>query len=150
MPSLIRPAAASVFAMAMAFGSAYSQDEQSDREPTNDSSPAASGGLRAYLDPATGRLIDHPPYGKPTLELDRDTLSMFSSDGFGLIEETLPDGTVKIDLRGRFREGTAATTNESGDIRIHRIGGQMFLSPTGREIHRRLTGNHVEDQEESQ
>lgn len=150
MPSFIRPAAATLLAMAMACGTASSQDEQAHSQPEKNAAPAASGGLRAYLDPATGRLIDHPPYGKPTLDLDRDTLYGFSSDGFGLIEETLPDGTVKIDLRGRFRDGTVATTNDSGDIRIQRIGGQMFLSPTGRAIHRGLTGNHVEDQEDSQ
>ncbi len=149
MPSPIRPAAAVLLTVVLACGTANSQDEQPDGQPANNPAPAAGGGLRAYLDPATGRLIDHAPYGKPTLELDRDTLHMFSSDGFGLIEETLPDGTVKIDLRGRFREGTVATFNDSGDIRIQRIGGQMFLSPTGRVIHRGLTGNQVGDQEDS-
>lgn len=150
MPARARPFMTLLVAGTLACGTAFSQNTQSASEPEAGPAPSASGGLRAYLDPATGRLIDHPPYSKPTLELDPDTLYMFSSNGFGLIEEMLPDGTVKIDLKGRFREGTVATTNDDGDIRIQRVGGQMFLSPTGRVIHRGLAGNHVEDQEISQ
>lgn len=136
MPSLSRAAAATLLAMAMVPGAASSQDEQPDNQPEKSAAPAASGGLRAYLDPATGRLIDQPPFGEPTLELSDEALYRFSTDHFGLIEERLPDGTLKVDLKGRFRAGTVATVDEDGDVQTHRIGGDMFLSPAGRRIHR--------------
>lgn len=145
MPSFIHPAAASLLAMVMACGAASSQDEQPDGQPEKSAAPAASGGLRAYLDPATGRLIDHPPFAEPTLELSDETLYRFSTDHFGLIEERLPDGTLKVDLKGRFRAGSVATVDEDGDVQTHRIGGDMFLSPAGRRVHRLISGNRDAD-----
>lgn len=145
MPSLIQPAAATLFAMAMAPGAASSQDEQSDHQSEKNAAPAASGGLRTYLDPATGRLIDHPPYGEPTLELSDEALYRFNTDHFGLIEERLPDGTLKVDLKGRFRAGSVATVDEDGDVQTHRIGGDMFLSPAGRRVHRLISKSRDAD-----
>lgn len=139
MPSFIGPAAAILLAGVLACGTAFPQEEQPDSQPANNTSPAASGGLRAYLDPATGRLIDQPTYGEPTLELSDEALYRFSTDHFGLIEERLPDGTLKVDLKGRFRTGSVATVDEDGEVRTHRIGGEMFLSPAGRRIHRLIS-----------
>lgn len=141
MPSFIRPAAATLLAMAMACGTASSQDEQAHSQPEKNAAPAASGGLRAYLDPATGRLIERPPFAEPTLELSDEALYRFSTDHFGLVEERLPDGTLKVDLKGRFRAGSVATVDEDGDVRTHRIGGDMFLSPAGRRVHRLISGS---------
>lgn len=125
---------------------AHGQQSPPQGEDDSRSGPAASDGLRAYLDPATGRLIDHPPYGKSTLKLQDKTLYMFSTDHFGLIEERLPDGTLKVDLQGRFRVGSVATVDESGEVHTHRVGGEMFLSPAGRRIHELIrTDNTVEE-----
>jgi hypothetical protein len=122
----------------MACGAASSQDEQPDTQPENSAAPAASGGLRAYLDPATGRLIDHPPYGKPTLELSEELLYGFSDSGFGLIEQRMPDGGLMIDLQGRFRQGSTATTQDGVSEKLHPIGSEIFLSPAGQKQQERL------------
>lgn len=128
----------------LACGTAFSQNTQSANEPEAGPAPLASEGLRAYLDPATGRLIDHPPYGKSTLELGRKELYMFSTDDFGLIERVLPDGTVELNHQGRFRQGTIATISESGDLGYRRIGGEMFQSPHGSKI-RALMRNEIQN-----
>lgn len=134
MPVRARPLMALLVAGTLACGTAFSQNTQTASEPEAGTAPSASGGLRAYLDPATGRLIDHPPYGKSTLELGKKELYMFSTDDFGLIERVLPDGTVELNHHGRFRQGTIATISESGDLGYRRIGGEMFQSPHGRRI----------------
>lgn len=100
--------------------------------------PVAAGGLRAYLDPVTGRLIDHPPYGRQILELSERELYMFSTDHFGLIEQPMPDGGVMVNLQGRFLEGTAATVDGNNKVKLYRIGGEMFLSAEGRKVRQNL------------
>jgi len=97
---------------------------------------AGAGGLAAYLDPATGKLIDYPPYGKQGLQLTPDELNMFSTSDFGLIEHKHPDGSLSVNLQGRFRVGTMATLDEHGDLHFTSLDGAMFTSPTGRRIQR--------------
>jgi hypothetical protein len=62
--------------------------------------PAAAPGMRAYVDPATGQLLDAPPVGvapEPTpAPLDRS--------GAGLAESPAPGGGVMLDLQGRFQD----------------------------------------------
>lgn len=134
MPAQIRSLITLLVAGTLACGTAISQDTQTANEPEAGTAPAASGGLRAYLDPATGRLIDHPPYGRPTIELRTRELYMFTTDDFGLIERKMPDGSYAMDLEGRFRQGTVATVGENGEIETHRIGGEIFASPAGERI----------------
>jgi len=62
----------------------------------------------------------------------------FSTSDVNLIPETRPDGTVIVDLQGRFRQGSVATVDSAGEVNIHAIGGEMFMSPDGLEISRRL------------
>ncbi len=99
------------------------------------------GGWTAWLDPATGELSKEKPPEGVVLPLDDKTMYNFLTSGVNLIPETRPDGSVIVDLQGRFQQGSVATINDAGEVEIHRIGGEMFLSPDGREISRRLDNN---------
>lgn len=146
MPARARPLLTLLVAGTFACGTAFSQNTQTASEPEAGPAPSASEGLRAYLDPATGRLIDHPPYGESTLELDRNELYRFSTSHFGFIEQKLPNGKgYAVGLRGRFRQGTAATVDSPEDSRIHRLGGEIFLSPAGLRIQEEIIQDRVNE-----
>lgn len=146
MPAHVRSLITLLVAGTLVCGTAFSQNTQTAIDPEAGTAPLASGGLRAYLDPVTGRLIDHPPYGEPTLELDRNELYRFSTSHFGLIEQKLPDGKgYAVGLKGRFRQGTAATTDSTENSRIHRLGGEIFLSPVGRWIEDKIFQDRVNE-----
>lgn len=99
---------------------------------------AGAVGLTAFVDPATGKLIDHPPYGKRALKLTPEELNMFSTSDFGLIEHKHPDGSVSVNLQGRFRVGTMATLDEDGNLHYMPLDGAMFESPAGRRIQKAM------------
>lgn len=99
---------------------------------------ALQGGLIAWLDPVTGELSEDPPPEGEVLPLDYETLRQFSTSDVDIIPEIWPDGTMIFNLQGRFEQGSAATINSAGEVEIHRVGGEMFMSPDGREISRRL------------
>jgi hypothetical protein len=101
---------------------------------------APQSGLRAYLDPETGRLVSKPPDVEEggALSMPVDGLEQFSTSHQGLVSEMTPDGGIMVDLRGRFRQGTLATIDESGEVRVRRIGGEMFLSPEGESARRNM------------
>lgn len=107
------------------------------RQSGGEPEPLQSG-WTAWLDPVTGELSKEKPPEGEVLPLDDQALRHFSTSELDLIPETRPDGTVILDLQGRFRQGSAATIGNGGEVNIHRIGGQMFMSPDGREINRRL------------
>lgn len=138
MPTRARPLIALLVAGTLACGTAFSQNTQTATEPEAGIALSNSEGLRAYLDPATGRLIDHPPYGKPTLRISSTALERFSTSHFGLIEQVLPNGLRLVHLRGRFRQGSVATVNDDGTVKVERIGPEIFLSPAGFTLHKRI------------
>lgn len=118
--------------------SAFSQDKPPTDNPQANNSRTATGGLRAYLDPATGKLIEQAPDGISALALTETELYMFSDDDFGLIERVMPDGGLMIDLQGRFREGTVASIDKDQRIRFRRVGGQIFKSQSGTNIRHQM------------
>jgi len=76
--------------------------------------PLAAAGMVVGRDPETGRL------GMPTPEQLRELSSMsppdlnFSTEG--LVEEHHPDGSVSIDLRGRFQQYSYVRTDAKGRL----------------------------------
>lgn len=123
-------------------GTAMSQSSETSAQADTSANPRMQGGRVAYLDPATGKLVDHPPYGKSTLEFSAKALEKFSTSGFGLIERVLPNGLIIVDLRGRFRQGSVATTGADGQVKVRRFGGEIFANPAGRHIQESL---HVDE-----
>jgi hypothetical protein len=91
--------------------------------------PAAAGaaGLRAYIDPATGRLTAAPTEAQVRgLDEGLDALANRSSEGLAAV--TQPDGTQVVDLQGRFRSLSTATISATGSVRLDCIEGR---APSG-------------------
>lgn len=131
MSVICRPTAAILLIALLTCGGATAQDTLTRPSPQT---PSGSAGWTAYLDPSTGKLVDRPAHDKALLELSKYELYMFTTDDFGLIERKMPDGGYAMDLEGRFRQGTVATVGENGEIKTHRIGGNIFASPAGKRI----------------
>lgn len=75
-----------------------------------DVSPGTAG-VRVYLDPETGEVLDRPTEQLTERLLDQ-RLSTHSRD---LLEEALPEGGYKVDLRGRFQSAVVATIDPETD-----------------------------------
>jgi hypothetical protein len=80
--------------------------------------PAHASGMRVYRDPATGK-IGPPPAGFQPPGLSIAEEHMLNRTGHGLRERTLPNGAVAVDLQGRFRNMTIATTDAEGKAAVN-------------------------------
>jgi len=96
----------------------------SDRSPTRalDNLPASadgtlpgSAGMHVALDPETGELGMPSPEQQKQLHAELDEMLSRSTDG--LRREVLPDGTVRVNLQGRFQNASIATIDAQG--RLH-------------------------------
>lgn len=82
----------------------------------NDGIEMAPGhaGMRVSIDPDTGEL------GMPTPEqqkaMDDDLREMLSRSADGLQPEVLPDGSVRVDLQGRFQSVSVASIDAAGQL----------------------------------
>jgi hypothetical protein len=76
--------------------------------------PAFRPSMRAYVDPATGNLVAEPPPGAaaPAAAAEAGRASQ------GLIEEPVPGGGVKVDLKGRFKSPLVATVRPDGSLSV--------------------------------
>ena len=82
-------------------------------EASTESSGTAS--MRAYLDPETGELtVGVMPAGE--LALDADTQNALRRDSEGLQSVRHADGSVSMDLQGRFQSVSVARVDENGKI----------------------------------
>jgi hypothetical protein len=98
-------------------------------------SPAASrtaapgAGLRAYVDPATGRLTEAPTEAQ-VRELDKGLGELASRSSEGLEAATQADGTQVVDLKGRFRSLSTATVSATGALRLECVDAGARRAPT--------------------
>jgi hypothetical protein len=74
----------------------------------------ASVGQRVFVDPATGRLAEPTP--EQIQALEKAVAEMLSQSSEDLVVIELPDGTLTIDLEGRFQEVAIATKGPDGSI----------------------------------
>ncbi len=96
-----------------------------DDDGAAETPPAAAAGparaaVRVFIDPETGELTSRPtrealdaqagaPEGEPG--------SWLNTYGGDLLEEYLPDGSVMVDLRGRFQTAVVATIDpDTGEV----------------------------------
>jgi len=82
--------------------------------------PATAPGtasLRAYLNPETGEIEAGPVVGAE-VELDPDTQNALRRDTEGLVEVHHADGSVSIDVQGRFQNVSLARVNSDGTVTI--------------------------------
>lgn len=79
------------------------------QQATGDPALIAAEGMRVYRDPETGQLGAPPPGIQPP-GLSAAEQQMLNRSDRGLQARTLPNGAVAVDLQGRFRSMTVATT----------------------------------------
>lgn len=80
-------------------------------------SPKGAMGMRVYVDPETGALVDRPvtPAQKNAAAAEN---AQFRQDDTGLKVVTHPDGSISIDLEGRFQMATEAQVSADGSVRV--------------------------------
>lgn len=94
--------------------------------------PRDKSGFFAYLDPYTGKLASGV-HGKRTgLKLTPKDLYPFSTFHEGLTTEKVSQNLTRLDIKGRFRQGSVAMIDNNGKMWVIRIGGEIFLSEAGR------------------
>ena len=74
--------------------------------------PPGAAGLVAAIDPSTGRLI--APTAEQMRSLAPPVTEATSRSGEGLVEVHHPDGTVSVDLQGRFQDYVVAQIGRGG------------------------------------
>lgn len=76
--------------------------------------PVAPGraGMRAYIDPETGKLGAPPTEGAGLPGSD-----VIIDSGLGLVQQVLPNGSVMVDLKGQFQDYAIMEIDASG----HRV-----------------------------
>lgn len=72
----------------------------SQTAPHSDTQPAAGGRMKAYVDPDTGKLTDHPPPGAEPIPGDVQTPP-------AAVEKPAPGGGVELDLNPKDDEPAA-------------------------------------------
>lgn len=78
---------------------------------------AGTSAMRAYLDPETGQL-EVRSASEPEFQLDAETREALRRDSEGLVEIHHPDGSVSVNLQGRFQNATVAYIDENGVVTI--------------------------------
>lgn len=114
-PALLALAVVSLAAPALAGDgpAAAAQEEQTAAQSTATAAPVAAAGLVAYIDPVTGGLTATPTEEQRAAM--RTALAALVNDSDeGLVEVTLPDGSVMLDLQGRFQEALAVLVAPDG------------------------------------
>lgn len=118
-PALLALAVVSLAAPALAGDdpAAAAPPEQTAAEAA---APVAAAGLVAYIDPATGGLTATPTEEQRAAM--RTALAALVNDSDeGLVEVTLPDGSVMLDLQGRYQEALAVLVAPDGTRRYECI-----------------------------
>lgn len=85
--------------------------------PSQEQLAPGSAGMKAYLDPETGELtVGVAPAGD--IDLDADTQNALRRDDEGLSVVRSADGTLSMDLQGRFQNVSVARIDENGKVTI--------------------------------
>ena len=93
---------------------AAAQEEQTVAQAT--AAPVAAAGLVAYIDPATGGLTATPTE-EQRAAMRAALAALVNDSDQGLVEVTLPDGSVMLDLQGRYQEALAVLVAPDGTRR---------------------------------
>ncbi|MGH8583674.1 MAG: hypothetical protein ACREWG_13020 [Gammaproteobacteria bacterium] len=79
------------------------------------SAGAGQAGMKAYIDPKTGELTGSPPAGTTVPDARFGTHE-------GLVEEPVPSGGAKVDVRARFQTPLRASIGPDGKTVIKHEG----------------------------
>ena len=107
--------------LAVAMGAGLARSEPPAGASGGTVAASGMGGMRAYVDPATGVLMSVPPAGVTGGTVPAAT----SRSGAGLVEVPAPGGGTMVDLQGRFRSTMAASIAPDGGLTAscHTSGG---------------------------
>ena len=83
------------------------------REGHQGTMPYGAAAMRASIDPETGMLSVNPTRVESSSKMLETALSR-SSDG--LVQETMPNGTVRMNLQGRFMSASVARLDAQGHV----------------------------------
>jgi hypothetical protein len=86
--------------------------------------PAVAGGLIFTLPGEEGRTDEL--VGE--LLLDPAVREALRTDSEGLVEERMPDGSVRVDLRGRFQNVVVARLNDTGRVRLDHVARPIGMA----------------------
>lgn len=81
------------------------------------SAGTAQTAMKVFIDPKTGEFTDSPPAGTTLSVPDAG-----SGTHQGLVEEPVPSGGAKVDVRGRFQTPLRATIGPDGKTVIKHEG----------------------------
>ena len=70
--------------------------------------------MRVAIDAETGEMSTPSPEQHKAME--HELQEMLSRSDAGLYEEVLPDGTVKVNLQGRFQNASIAVIDADGNL----------------------------------
>ena len=92
--------------------------EPAKEEKTKEEKAAVPGGagMVVTIDPERGPVQDD---GQMSEEMREALAEMINTSSEGLKEVTLADGTVIVDLKGRFRSAMVATIDKDGKVRTN-------------------------------
>lgn len=82
---------------------------------SSQSQPGGASGMRLYIDPKTGELLEAPPQGAE-VQMSQEAMEPFSTSPVGLVQENAPGGGKMVNLRGRFQQAFTAAIDESGAV----------------------------------
>ena len=95
------------------------------------SAEPGQAGMRVYLDPETGELTG-PPAAREEEGTVRDPHGRFSTYSGDLLEERVPRGGFKVDLRGRFQSAVVATIDpETREVTIDCVAAPAVAPASG-------------------
>ena len=107
---------------------------------TRRSSPRIEAGVaagRVYVDPQSGRVLSSPPPGGPVQALSAKEQRMISRSHAGLYEEVLPNGAIRLNLQGRFRN-LAVVSIDDTTRHMSCVGDAAVIDPSvAKPEHRR-------------
>lgn len=78
--------------------------------------PAGAAGYVVHLD-GNGKMVTDPQ-AVSDAQFNAEMAKMINTSSEGLQQVTLPDGTVKVDLQGRFQSASVATRDAHGKVVI--------------------------------
>jgi len=96
-------------------------EQATAQAPAEAAPPVAAAGLVAYIDPATGGLTSTPTE-EQRAALRAALAALVNESDAGLYEVVLPDGTVVMDLQGRFQEAVVVQVAPDGTRNLACVG----------------------------
>jgi hypothetical protein len=96
-------------------------EQPAAQTPAEAAPTVAAAGLVAYIDPATGGLTSTPTE-EQRAALRAALAALVDESDAGLSEVVLPDGTVVMDLQGRFQEAVVVQVAPDGTRHLACVG----------------------------